>query len=228
MCLFCCLSSLFFSLSPSALPKFSLSPHLRFSLLFFLPVQEMAHILAQKQLRSIILSVSLTMPFSSTHPPSQLCVSLSVCLCLALSLVGVMPLYQSYIRKENDTCHFCLSLVTGYYLLYLFSHTCSHFVPFMLSCVLNLISVSPVPSSDLCFLILLIHSQILLFSFISCCLPTKSIFRLSDPKTRPHPPSPSLCTSNTSTPFSHLLSPARLPPSSAPPVLCLSSTPCRT
>lgn len=83
MCLFCCLSSLFFSLSPSALPKFSLSLHLCFSLLFFLPVQEMAHILAQKQLRSIILSVSLTMPFSSTHPPLP---SVSPCLSVFVSL----------------------------------------------------------------------------------------------------------------------------------------------
>lgn len=61
------LSCLIFLILFFSLPKFCLcSLYHYFSLIFFLPLQEMAHILAQKQLRSIILSVSLTMPFPSS------------------------------------------------------------------------------------------------------------------------------------------------------------------
>lgn len=148
---------LFFSL-----PKFCLcSLYHYFSLIFFLPLQEMAHILAQKQLRSIILSVSLTMPFPSS--PLQ-CIFPSLSLFISFRVyASAAEWYQK--RKWHLPC-LPLSHIAGYYLLYLLSHTCSPFLFFILSLVLNLISASPVLSSDLCFLILLIHSQILLFSFL--------------------------------------------------------------
>lgn len=108
----------------------------------------MAHILAQKQLRSIILSVSLTMPFSFNSLPLSL--HLLLCLSLSSSLFG----WCLCAEERNTFLLPCLllSLVTGYYLLYLLMHTCSHFLPLMLLCVLNLISPSRVPSLDLYFL----------------------------------------------------------------------------
>lgn len=84
----------------------------------------MAHILAQKQLRSIILSVSLPIPFSSLPlqcPP----VSPPLCLCLSVAVrVSTSSLLD--ICNKNDTCHIFLCFTPlvviscGY-----FFHTCS-------------------------------------------------------------------------------------------------------
>lgn len=137
----------------------------------------MAHILAQKQLRSIILSVSLSIPFSSL-PLQCLPLSPPLCLCLSLLLFAFQPLLFC---DKNDTCHIFLC----YLLWILFPHLFPFVSSSSLSCVKSH-SPSPFPSSAFCLLILVIHVQILLFLFvISCRPPAKSTSRLSDPKPFP-------------------------------------------
>lgn len=121
------MSHLYFS--PSLLllfSKFCLSLNLGFFLLFFLSLQEMAHILAQKQLRSIILSVSLTMPYSFKSLPSSRC--LLLCLSLSSSLFGLC-LCAKIIPERKVTpdtsapvsCHWLLSTILIFAHLFPFS-----------------------------------------------------------------------------------------------------------
>lgn len=98
---------------------------------------------------------------------------------LSPSLFGVMPLHQCVISQRNMTS----ATSASDYQPNLLYHTCSPFLSFILSLAINLIPPSPAPTPKLFFLILLIHSKILLFSFvISYHLPPKS---MSDPETHP-------------------------------------------
>lgn len=104
----------------------------------------MAHILAQKQLRSIILSVSLATSSSSHLHCILIFLFLSVFVCLYI--FSGLCLYCSVISERRwHLLLLPLSHLPGYYLLYSFSCTCSlslfHPVPcvkshFSLSCSL--------------------------------------------------------------------------------------------
>lgn len=109
----------------------------------------MAHILAQKQLRSIILSVSLPIPFSSL-PLQCLPLSPPLCLCLSLLLFEFQPLlFFSSVTKMTPATSSSVSPPWSLSLVDTFSTP----VPFCLFIISLLCEISfSVPFSFICLL----------------------------------------------------------------------------
>lgn len=115
---------------------------------------------------------ALLLFISRVYPSVSECLSMSLFVCLYFC--SGLCLCTRAISKRNVTPATSVSNRWLLSTVLTFSHLFP-FLSFILSLVLNLISPSPIPSSDLCFLILLIHSEILLFSFaMSYCVPTKN------------------------------------------------------
>ena len=185
---FCSVPWQFFFIFPAFIPHCNIERCIYFvGIFWYLILFSMSHSLF------LLLSVYFSL-FFSPHPtgdgsyscPETAALHHSQCKShhallppLSPSLFGVMPLHQCVISQWNMTS---ATSASDYQPDSLY-HTCSPFLSLILSLAINLIPPSPVPAPELFFLILLIRSKILLFSFVMFShLPPKS---MSHPETHP-------------------------------------------